>query len=450
MTPAGAPTSRAEPAQPVRRRPWHIAVATLGSAIEWMDFTLFGLMALTLAQLFFPTGNPTTALLASLGTFGSGFLARPLGAAIFGQLGDVLGRRIVLAMAMAVMSAGSLLIGLSPTHAQAGIAGSALLIAGRLLQGISAGAEFGNAVTYMVEWAPPHRRGLYGSFHQFAAGFGTLMGVVTIAATTALFTADQIADFAWRLPFLLAGTLALIGAGLRLTLPETPEFARAERSPPVPAAPGAALVGFAQVVGICALWAVAVFGAIIYMPAYLTRYVPGMGSDAPLVTLVSIAAVLPCIIAAGHVADRFEHRTLLIAASLAMLAFAYPGYLLLSGAGGRGAIFAAAMGFGCLAGFMCGVGPVAIAERFPVQSRSLWTSLGSALSITLFGGFAPFFATLLIESLGWLPAPSLYMMGVALVTLGAAATLPRGGPAAWRDASDAQRPVSPLVATEVT
>ncbi len=392
--------------------------------MEWFDFTIYGFLAVAISRVFFPSVGPSTALLASFATFGVGFGARPIGALIFGRLGDLKGRRFVLIASISIMALASLVIGIAPGYASWGLGGAAVLVTGRLLQGVSAGAEFGSSVAYLIELAPPGRRGVYGSLHQVGAAGGVFLGALTTAILNSLLTQQQILAWGWRLPFLLGGGLAVVGLLLRLSLKESPAFEH-RRDRPSAAEPRSALVPALQNIGISALWTVAVFAAVVYMPIFAVQF----GGLSPARALWGSVLALICMICtiplAGLATDRFGSRRVLLVASAGFLICAYPGFILVARGGSYPVTVAVMVIFALFAGVVSGVGPLAIGQLFEVERRSTWTSLASAAGITIFGGFAPFTATLLIQVTRWPPAPCLYVALAALVTGVTALTLPR-------------------------
>ena len=411
-------TARASPKR-------NVVMATLGGLVEWFDFTIYGFLAVPISKVFFPSIGPSMALLASLATFGAGFGARPVGALIFGRLGDLRGRKFVLIASISIMALASFLIAAAPGYASWGLGGAAVLVAGRLLQGVSAGAEFGSSVAYLIELAPPGRRGVVGSLHQVGAAGGVLLGALTTAALTSLLGQDTIVAWGWRLPFLIGGGLALVGLILRLGLKESPAFERVRdhrlEAPPRLRPP---IVPVLQNIGIGALWTVAVFAAVVYMPIFAVQFGGIPPARALWASVLALAGMLCVIPAAGHAADRFGVKPVILAASLGYLVCVYPGFVLVARGGSYGITVMVMVVFALLAGVISGVGPLAIGQLFEVERRSTWTSIGSALGIAVFGGFAPFFATLLIQLTKWPPAPCLYVTFAALLTGITALTLP--------------------------
>jgi MFS transporter, MHS family, proline/betaine transporter len=405
-------------------------IATIGNAIEWSDFTLFGLMAVTISKVFFPGLDKTAGLLVTLITFAAGFLARPLGAVIFGRLGDTRGRKYVLVLSISIMSVASLAIGCAPTYAQAGLVSTAWLVLARFLQGVSAGAEFGSAIAYLYEWAPASRRGLFGSLHQLGAGLGTLFGTLVSALVNSALPTEELLAWGWRIPFLIGGTMALIGIVLRLSLPDTPEFTNLQKEredlQKVRKAERGALVPVLQVIGISALWTVSIFASVIYMPTFTAQYSGITAAQSLWASAIGMCFMLAVIPISGAASDRWGAKPILLISSALAICGAYPGFATLASGIPYYSVVMIVAAFAVLGGVLSGVGPAAIAQLFDTDSRSKWTSIGSAISITVFGGFAPLISQALIRVTNWTPAPSLYVMTIALITALTTTTLSHG------------------------
>ena len=201
-----------------------ITGASIGNAVEWFDFAIYGFLATIIAANFFPSDDDTAALLKTFAIFAAAFFLRPLGGLVFGPLGDRIGRQRVLAVVILLMSGATLAIGLLPTYHSIGLAAPLLLLVFRCLQGFSAGGEYGGGATYLAEYAPDERRGLVVTFIVWSGVLGFLLGSVTVTVLQAALPADAMASYGWRIPFLLAAPLGLVGLYIRLRLDDTPEF----------------------------------------------------------------------------------------------------------------------------------------------------------------------------------------------------------------------------------
>jgi MHS family proline/betaine transporter-like MFS transporter len=405
-----------------------IVAGAIGNAVEWYDFAIYGMLAAVFAGLFFPSGNETAQLLAAFALFGVGFVMRPLGAVVFGHFGDRIGRRNALAWAVVLMSVATLGIGLLPTYPQVGMLAPILLCLARLLQGFSAGGEWGGGVSFLVEHAPPGRRGFYGSWQQVSVACGFLAGSAVSALVSAVLTPEDLTSWGWRIPFLVGGVLGAVGLYLRLRLEETPAFedareaGRATRSP------------LREVLATCrpqiavgflfpAAWNAGYYVILTYMPTFIARSLGYSVSEALLASMVCLgtfAVLLPFL---GALSDRVGRRPLLLGATIGFVVLSYPLFLLMLNGGYTGVLLAQ-VALATVVAVFSGPGPAAMAEMFPTAVRYSGLSLGYNFSSVVFGGTAPFIATWLIATAGSPLAPAFYVMALALITLGVVLRMP--------------------------
>lgn len=404
--------------KPGRESTRAVAAAVAGNLLEWYDFAIYAYMAVIIARNFFPASDEVTSLLSAFAAFGIGFVARPLGGIVIGRLGDLKGRKTALLVTIALMTGATVLIGLVPGFAQIGVAAPMLIVAARLVQGFAAGGEWGTSTAFIVEWAPHERRGLYGSLQQCSVAGGLLLGAATAAAISSFFTAEQVDEWAWRIPFLLGGVLGPVGLYMRRHIGETPAYARARdpRSGAQATIRPARLA--ARAFGFTILWSVAYYTGLTYLPTFLQQHAGLTRASA----LWSTSLGLLCMVAAtpllGALSDRIGRKPLLLAACAAFILLPYPLFeFLLSRPS-----FASVVAAQCLLSFaiavFSGPGPAAIAEIFPTHARSSWMSTGYSLSVALFGGFAPYIATWLIATTGNPVTPAFYLMAAAAITAG--------------------------------
>ncbi|WP_079023766.1 MFS transporter [Streptomyces odonnellii] len=398
-----------------------VKAAALGNAMEWFDFGIYSYLAATLGQVFFPSGNPTVQLLSSFATFAVAFLVRPVGGLVFGPLGDRIGRKKVLALTMIMMAAGTCAIGLIPSYATIGFWAPVLLVFFRLVQGFSTGGEYGGASTFIAEYAPDRRRGYFGSFLEF----GTLSGYIGAAGlVTALRTglgAQAVEAWGWRVPFLVAGPLGLVGLYLRLRLDETPAFRRLAPETVTATAKGdlgRIFRGYWRTLILC----VALVGAynitdymlLSYMPAYLSDELGYSDTHGLLVLLGVMACLLLVINRVGTLSDRFGRKPLLMTGMLGFFFLALPSFLLIA-QGSVPAIAAGMLMLGlslvCLLGTMSATLPA----LFPTNVRYGALSIGYNVAVSVFGGTTPLAITALIALTGTDLLPAYYAMGAALV-----------------------------------
>ncbi|MFF7866618.1 glycine betaine/L-proline transporter ProP [Streptomyces qaidamensis] len=414
-----------------------VKAAALGNAMEWFDFGVYSYIAVTLGKVFFPSGNPTAQLLSTFGAFAAAFLVRPLGGMVFGPLGDRVGRQKVLALTMIMMAAGTFAIGLIPSYATIGVGAPILLLVARLVQGFSTGGEYAGASTFIAEYAPDKRRGFLGSWLEFGTLAGYIAGAGLVTIMTALLSADDLTSWGWRIPFLIAGPMGIIGLYLRLRLEETPAFAaeaeKAEHNRPktplreMVAGQWRALL---LCVGLVLVFNVTDYMLLSYMPSYLTGQLHYDETHGLLVVLGVMAVMMVVQPFAGALTDRVGRRPVIAAGCAGFLLLSVPALLLIR----EGSLLAVALGMGALGLLLvCFTAsmPSALPALFPTKVRYGSLSIGFNVSVSLFGGTTPLVVTALIGATGNMMMPAYYMMAAAVI----------GGFAVWRMAESAGRPL---------
>lgn len=433
---AGAGATVTDPAL-VKRA---VKAAALGNAMEWFDFGVYSYLAVTLGKVFFPTGNPTAQLLSTFGAFAAAFLVRPLGGLVFGPLGDRVGRQKVLALTMIMMAAGTFAIGLIPSYAAIGVAAPVLLLVARLVQGFSTGGEYAGATTFIAEYAPDRRRGFFGSWLEFGTLAGYIAGAGLVTLMTALLSSDDLLSWGWRLPFLIAGPMGLIGLYLRTKLEETPAFAaelekaaRQERErPKVPLRDMVTGQWRALLLcmGLVLVFNVTDYMLLSYMPSYLTSELKYDETHGLLVVLGVMALMMTVQPFAGALSDRVGRRPVIAAGCAGFFLLSVPALLLIR----QGGLLAIALGMGALGLLLVcftAAMPSALPALFPTRVRYGSLSIGFNVSVSLFGGTTPLVVTALIGATGNVMMPAYYMMGAAVI----------GGAAVWFMAESARRPL---------
>ncbi|MGQ4440181.1 MFS transporter, partial [Streptomyces violaceoruber] len=311
----GAPTAT-DPAL-VRRA---VKAAALGNAMEWFDFGVYSYIAVTLGKVFFPSGNPTAQLLSTFGAFAAAFLVRPLGGMVFGPLGDRVGRQKVLAVTMIMMAAGTFAIGLIPSYATIGVWAPVLLLAARLVQGFSTGGEYAGASTFIAEYAPDKRRGFLGSWLEFGTLAGYIGGAGLVTLMTALLSDGDLMSWGWRIPFLIAGPMGIVGLYLRMRLEETPAFAaevaKAETARvkvPLREMVTGQWRALLLCVGLVLVFNVTDYMLLSYMPSYLTSELKYDETHGLLVVLGVMTLMMVVQPFAGALTDRVGRRPVIAA-----------------------------------------------------------------------------------------------------------------------------------------
>lgn len=392
-----------------------VLAAVVGNVLEWYDFAVYAFVAGIIARQFFPQTDDVTALLSTFLAYGLGFVARPLGGIVIGRIGDTHGRKTALLLTIFLMAAGTVMIGILPTYASIGLAAPLLLVFARLIQGFSAGGEWGGSTTFIVEWAPKGRRGWFGSFQQTSVVAGLLLGSGVAAFFNTLLAQEQMSDWGWRVPFLLGGVLGPVGLYMRRTMQETPAYVSAAQEA-APAAEG----GFGLAVsafGFTIVWTVCFYVLLSYMPTYTQKYLNLSPSAALWANTIGLFVLLVSIPVMGGISDLLGRRPLLLTCCVAFVLLPYPVFRYLLSGIGYGELIAVQALFAVLISMFSGPGPAAIAEIFPTRTRSTWMTSGYALAVAVFGGFAPFISVWLIDRFQSPTAHVWYLVAAAVVSL---------------------------------
>ena len=402
-----------------------VTAAVVGNVLEWYDFAVYAYVAATIAKKFFPATDEVTALLSTFLAYGLGFVARPLGGIVIGRLGDTRGRKTALLLTIFLMAAGTVLIGILPTYETIGVLAPLLLVVARLVQGFSAGGEWGGSTAYIVEWAPSGQRGWYGSFQQTSVVAGLLLGSGIAALITTILTPEQMESWGWRIPFLLGGILCPVGMYMRRTIEETPAYQRVQKEAAAVTAPRESGPGLAaRAFGFTIVWTVCFYVLLNYMPTWSRQYMNLSAQAALWANTIGLFVLLAAIPLMGALSDRVGRKPLLLACCVAFVVVPLPVFnYLASGNASYGALIVAQVFFALLISMFSGPGPAAIAEIFPTRSRSTWMTSGYALAVAIFGGFAPFISVWLISRFGSPTAHSFYLIGAAIVSTAVIATL---------------------------
>ncbi|RYF56329.1 MAG: MFS transporter [Comamonadaceae bacterium] len=403
-----------------------LSAAMIGHTVESYDFVIYGYSAAALATLFFPNENRITALLSAFAVYGIAFVIRPVGAAIFGSMGDRLGRKNTLATIVLVMAFSTAAVGLLPTYASIGIAAPILLICCRLGQGISMGAEYTSAASYVMEHAPVRRRGLWMSAVTSATFLGSALAALVLLGLQ-LASKSAFLEWTWRVPFLLGGAMALVGLYMRVRLNETPEFAALKKSGHVAKTPIRDTFRnwrvFLLLFTVFTLLALVAQNLLGYLPTYLTETT---GLTSVTVLISSSIALLFCaglVVCAALVADRFGRRPVLVTGLSFALVTTIPAYLIVGV--GTLATTVAALALLVVPVALVGIsGTVIAVEMVQSHIRSTSTALSYNLAYAIFGGTAPFVGVLLTEHLGKLGPPSYITVFAALALVIVVIALP--------------------------
>jgi MFS family permease len=411
-------------AEPRTRR--SLVAGTVGNFVEWYEFGAYGFFATVIAANFFSSTSTSDAesLIKTYASFALAFFFRPIGAAVFGRVGDRIGRRPTLILVLLLMTASTTLIGLLPTYATVGAAAPWLLTLVRALQGLSAGGEFGGAVSIMTEFAPKTKRGLYGAWQSFTVALGLLAGAGLAAVLATVLSEEALTDWGWRVPFLLALPLGLVALWLRLRLDETPNFSRVQQVEPRPAGAGEVAKAIALGIGRLMGWSAAGYTFLVVMPSYLQATLNATFQQALVATVLANAGFAASILPAGWLSDRIGRRPVMVAGAALVVVLAFPLMNLLqdkeSGTAAKGiAVFVA----GLVVGLMAGPGPAMLAEMFPTRARYTGLGLAYSLSNAVFSGSAGLIITELIKRTENVDIPAYYVAVTCAVSVVALLTL---------------------------
>jgi MHS family proline/betaine transporter-like MFS transporter len=412
--------------------PHSLAVAAFSTIVEWYDFTLYLYFATVLARVFY--GGGANSLLLTLGGFAIAYLMRPLGALFFSHIGDRRGRRRMMLLSVAMMTAAMLATALLPTRAAAGPAAGWLLLILRCVMGFSVGGEYTGVVAYLLEGAPPGRRGLITSSASAASEVGALLAVGIAALTVSLTSAADLGSWGWRIPFFVGAALAASVWIARSTMRESPEFLRQQEQGTVPREPLAYALkhhraGIARGFAISALGSITYYVGITYVPAFLGSAGALRERDALWLSTIAAVAVILVTPLVGWWSDRSGRRPVLLtlcaaSALLPMTLFA----LMASGSQARALIGAVILA--AVAGGVSAVGAVATAEQFHGEARITGLALGATMATAIFGGLTPWVAQLLVDRTGWAMAPGAMIALVALCVLPVFLAIPETAPLA--------------------
>jgi MHS family proline/betaine transporter-like MFS transporter len=407
-----------------------IAVAAFSTVVEWYDFTLYLYLATVISRVFFGPGE--TAITTTLAAFAIAYLLRPLGAIVFGHIGDRFGRRRTMLLSVALMTMTMLGTALLPTYAQAGAAAGWLLFLVRSVTGFSVGGEYNAIVAYLLEAAPGERRGLIASMAAAFSEVGALFAVGVCLLTVNSMSPANLEAWGWRIPFLVGAALAASIWIARTTMQESPEFERQLASGTVPKRPlrdalSNFRIGILRAFAISGLGSITYYLGITYVPAFLISTGKlGEGQSLRLSTVAAIAVILVTPVA-GALSDRLGRKPVLICLSacsvilpvalFALMARGSPSYALL-----------AALVLACIAGGISAVGAITTAEQFPGEGRISGLALGATSATAIFGGLTPYVAQVLTDRTGWTMVPGAMIAAVAVCVLPILITLPETAP----------------------
>ncbi|WP_138415488.1 MFS transporter [Sinomonas gamaensis] len=393
----------------------------IGNFVEWFDYAVYGYLASTIAAAFFPESDKQTALLATFAVFAISFFVRPLGGFVWGHIGDRLGRRTALSLSILIMSGATFCIALIPSYSLIGVGAPIILLVIRVIQGFSAAGEYAGASAFLVEYAPANRRGMYAAVVPASTAAGLLLGSLLAAVLSLVLNDQQMADWGWRLPFLLAAPMGLIGRYIRTRLEDTPAFRELAKEDKVDHAPVKDMFArhwrsLVLAVGAVLLNAVGFYVILSYMPTYLSTELGFGATESFIATTIALVTYIGFIFLTGLASDRFGRKRVLITASVLFIALTVPAFMLLD-TGNFAVILLVEIFLGGMLTLNDGTLPSFLAELFPTRIRYSGFAVSFNLANAIFGGTAPFVATLLIGVLHTKLAPAWYLVAASIVSL---------------------------------
>jgi MHS family proline/betaine transporter-like MFS transporter len=391
-----------------------IAAGMIGNVLEWYDFAIYGYFAAQIGRQFFPHEDPIAQLLSAFGVMAIGYLVRPAGGALIGHIGDHFGRRAALMVSVVGMAVPTVLIGLLPGYATLGVLAPIALTLLRMLQGLSVGGEYTSSMVFLVEHAPPGRRGLMGSLASFGCGAGTLLGSAVGAGFAASMSTEALDAWGWRVPFLLGLVAGIAGYVLRRQVIETASAGRRQRAPIVETL-HEHWQSVLCMVGLCVFNAVTFYVAFVYLVSWL-QLADGIAPARALeINTISMATTLPLLVGTGWLADRFGRKPFVLLAVILGFVGALPLFWLLNH---PSALLAqlGQLGFVLIVGLYGGVQPAVMAEMVPPQVRCTAVALGYNIPLGVIGGLTPLTATWLVQRTGEEIAPAFLVMAAAAVS----------------------------------
>ncbi|GAA3676976.1 MFS transporter [Arthrobacter ginkgonis] len=404
-----------------------VAAGSIGVFVHWFEWAVYAYLASTIASVFFPEQDGTAALLSVFAVFAISFGVRPLGALIFGTLGDRIGRKKTLSIVILSMSGATLMVGLLPTYSSIGLWAPVLLIAARVVQGLAAGGEFGSAAAFLAEYSPRKHRGFGVSWLEFGSLLGFLAASLVVYVLNVAMSTEAIQDWGWRIPFLLTVPMGLIGFYIRSKIEDTPEFRSLEELDNVPQSPVKEVFTrhwkqLLQMSGIEIMMHVTFYIVLVYLLTYQEETLKMSADSAALLSTVASVAGLILVPLFGAASDRIGRRPILITSAVLLIALSYPLFLIMQ-SGAPWAGFVSTLGLGIILAIILGVHACAVAELFPTRTRQTGLSIAYSVTAAIFAGTVPYVLTWVIARTGNTMMPAFYLILVGLIGLAAVMTM---------------------------
>ena len=419
----GGAALMADQATGARIKPRHVAAAVVGNALEFYDFTTFALFATQVGRAFFPSHDPFVSLMASLATFWLGFVGRPIGAVVLGRIADRVGRKPALLLSFSLMGVGLIGLSLIPPYAKIGILAPVLAVSCRLLQGFALGGEVGPTMAYLIEAAPPGKRGLYGSWQSASQSIASLTGAFVGVALSDLLTTQQFDDWGWRAAFLIGALVLPFGLIVRSTLPETLHQAE----PSLETHPERADLSSHTRIIVLGVLMVMSFTTSTYVMSYMTTYALHtlhMPADVSFgASVVNGAVGIVFTLLGGFLSDRYGRKLVMLAPRVLFLLVTLPGFYLIVRNHDAVTLFTATGVIGALSSLSTGAALISLTEGIRKEVRGLAVGGIYAIAVTVFGGATQFIITGLIHVTGNPLAPAYYMAATSLIGIVAMAMM---------------------------
>ncbi|MDP1963966.1 MAG: MFS transporter [Reyranella sp.] len=391
-----------------------IAVGAIGNVLEWYDFAIYGYFAAAIGRAFFPREDPVAQVLAAFGIFAVGFLMRPVGGALIGHIGDKFGRRAALTFSVAAMAIPTFLVGALPGYEVLGVAAPILLTLLRMVQGLSVGGEYTTSIVFMVERAPPGRRGFIGAMAGCGAVGGILLGSATGTLLAETMSAEALEAWGWRVPFLIGLLVGLAGFLLRRHVQEAPKAHKAAGSPLLETVRNHGPL-LARLAALSVFNSVGFYLMFVYIVSWL-QLVDGMAPARALgINTISMAALLPLMVAMGWATDRFGRKLVMLGAVVFGFVGALPFFWLMHHVD-PALVLLGQMGFVLAVGTFVGTQPAIMVEAAPVAVRCTAIALGYNVTLGIVGGLSPLVATWLVSRTGNDYSPAFMIMVAAAIS----------------------------------
>jgi len=390
--------------------------SSIGAALEWFDIIVYATFATTIAKVFYPESDPTFALILTFATFAISYVIRPLGGMVLGSYADRKGRKKALTLTLGLMMLGTLIMAVAPPYASVGVAGALIILVSRLIQGFSAGGEFGTATAFLIETAP-HKKAYYSSWQVASQGASMMLASAFGYFLTTGLSPEALESWGWRVPFFVGLLIGPVGLYIRARLVETEEFAAAQKEK-FPLGTlfrqhyGRLLAGVA-VIGVATI---SVY-LILFMPTFAVNNL-GIPGDAAFLGGIAAGVITLCGVPfVGHLADRIGPAKVMTYAALAAFVLAYPLFKLMTSTPTVGVMVVVIAILGIIMSFYFGPLPALLSGMFPAAIRGSGLSVAYNVGVTLLGGIAPLVLTWLLKVTGSLDAPSIYYMAIAVISL---------------------------------